>query len=444
MPFLAPIQKNNINIKIKQRNQTMLIEKISFRLFALSNLLAAFGGGMILGKGMGIIDTPYLQEGSLLAFFIGTVVGLVFLQAIPTRYSKPTGRFFSILGGLTSLSLFFLYTHFAINEKLYGTIAIVFFALLTLRFGFWFFSRVMRASAAAGHQQKIAWVELGYYSGIILGLIVWKFFNINIGISVALLVDAFLQFSAGILDYLGSLKKTSNTLGAKIKQNVSIKPYDSTWGWKSLLTVVFLTIAVQVVIFNFAHHVSEALGAYILAVFYFGVSVAAYVCHQYNIYLTWNNETISSVCSEQLNGGNKTKISAFIIALAILISPAICIVNNYSLSFNISVFFSLITYVFVFIAAFIYEVLALVILDKMGHEEKISNRSGMVMRTYGLMGVGAVISMWMLGIANSFLLSSLSMLAIPLLGAFLLIGKRNFSALGALRSGNDEAINENT
>jgi len=78
----------------------MFNEKISFRLFALSNLMAAFGGGMILGKGVKIIDTPYLQSGSLLAFFIGTVLGLVFLQSIPKKFSKFMGRLFSIFGGL--------------------------------------------------------------------------------------------------------------------------------------------------------------------------------------------------------------------------------------------------------------------------------------------------------------------------------------------------------
>ena len=76
-----------------------------YYLYALSNLLAAFGGGMILGKGMGVINTSYLQGGSILAFFVGTVLGLVFLQAIPKKLSIIFARGFSIAGGFTSLIL---------------------------------------------------------------------------------------------------------------------------------------------------------------------------------------------------------------------------------------------------------------------------------------------------------------------------------------------------
>ena len=63
---------------------------------AFSNLMAAFGGGIILGKGVGIIDSPYFHNGSILAFFIGTVLGLVFLQSIPKQISKFAAPFFAI------------------------------------------------------------------------------------------------------------------------------------------------------------------------------------------------------------------------------------------------------------------------------------------------------------------------------------------------------------
>ena len=58
---------------------------LNYYFFSLSNLIAAFGGGLILGKGVGIINLPYLQGGSILAFFIGTIFGLLFLQFIPER-----------------------------------------------------------------------------------------------------------------------------------------------------------------------------------------------------------------------------------------------------------------------------------------------------------------------------------------------------------------------
>lgn len=49
-----------------------------YYLFSISNLLAAFGGGLILGQGLGVIDIPYLQHGSVLAFLLGQYSVLYF------------------------------------------------------------------------------------------------------------------------------------------------------------------------------------------------------------------------------------------------------------------------------------------------------------------------------------------------------------------------------
>lgn len=117
-----------------------------YYLFSLANLSAAFGGGIILGKGVAIIDLPYLHASSILAFFIGTLLGLVFLQNIPDKRAKYFAKFFSINGGGISLILFYIYRNYSFESKLNGVIAIIFFVLLCLRFSFWFYSRVMRAT----------------------------------------------------------------------------------------------------------------------------------------------------------------------------------------------------------------------------------------------------------------------------------------------------------
>ena len=67
-----------------------------YYLFSISNLIAAFGGGLILGKGVDVIQQPYLHGGSVLAFFIGTVLGLLFIQFIPKNLSKILAPLFSI------------------------------------------------------------------------------------------------------------------------------------------------------------------------------------------------------------------------------------------------------------------------------------------------------------------------------------------------------------
>jgi hypothetical protein len=54
-------------------------QDIRYYFFSFSNFIAALGGGMILGKGVGIIDQPFLQGGSILAFFCGNYAGTFFL-----------------------------------------------------------------------------------------------------------------------------------------------------------------------------------------------------------------------------------------------------------------------------------------------------------------------------------------------------------------------------
>jgi hypothetical protein len=76
---------------------------IKYYLYALSNLIAAFGGGMILGKGIRAINTSIFQGGSILAFFVGTIFGLLFLQVIPKNISNSIARLFSFCGAISSL-----------------------------------------------------------------------------------------------------------------------------------------------------------------------------------------------------------------------------------------------------------------------------------------------------------------------------------------------------
>ena len=410
----------------------MLLNKnVSFRyyLFSISNLFAAFGGGLILGKGAGIIDYPYLQGGSILAFFIGTVIGLVFLQFIPEKISKFLAQFFSIGCGVTSLFLFYIYQNYSFNGKINGTSALVFFLLLSVRFGFWFYSRVMRASIASGHQQSIAWVEFGYYIGMVLGLVIWKFLDIDIELGTALIIDAVFQFVAGILDLKNF--RLDNVSLDKSKQETQLVTdpqsiqYSSEWCWKLASAVIFITIGVQVVIFNTAHHVADVFGSYILATFYFGVAAAAFICNKFKIYISWGIE--NNLAAITVNAKKSIGLSflflIFILAIAVAIVLPNMDLNNLMTG---SMFFNgLFVCIFVFISAFIYEVISLSLLDRIGYEEKILGKSGMIMRTYGLMGLGAAVGFWTLGLMDDHLTSSIVTLVICLSFATIAVLKRN-------------------
>lgn len=363
-----------------------------YYLFSLSNLIAAFGGGTILGKCVGVIKGGMFQGGSVFAFFIGTVVGLAFLQLIPKKLAQSAGRWFSICGGIVSLILFGLFSCFSSDGSLSGVYGSLFFVILSIRFGFWFYSRVLRASEAAGYQRHIAWVELGYYAGIILGLIIWQFINIPISISSILLIDAAVQLLAGLLDYLCTTKKYLQEASDKVEQKIvaSNQSEKISWCWRLAVSIMLLTVGVQVVVFSLAHAATPDVSAYMLAIFYLGVAVAASLYKKLDISLQWKSRQKNIGYAVILFG--QYKVSFFIVSLfaAMLIFSSIMFSSYYQFMFKN------IMYAAIFFAAFFYEILALAILDRIGLEEKSNNQSGMIIRAYGLMGIGAAVSFWML------------------------------------------------
>ena len=381
---------------------------LRYYLFSLSNLLAAFGGGLILGKGIGAIDVSFLKNASILAFFIGTIFGLAFLYLVPKKISKSLSQYFSLCCAITSIILFFLFKDFSEFGKISGNIGFMFFIILSIRFGFWFYSRVIRASNSSGQQQSIAWVELGYYSGMILGLIIWKLLNINIDLGFALIIDAIFQLIASGLDfkaYTIPLKENSKVQcdNINLKESVPID-LNPNWLWKLSLSVVLLTIGVQVVIFNLSHHVDTGFSTYILAIFYFGVALAAYIANKSKIFIFWEN----NVPLIFFGSNKKINFSLFSFTIIMSLISMIFLINSDHMEiFNKNLSHFLLGSL-VFLASFIYELISLSILDRIGYEEKILNKNGMIMKTYALMGLGATISLGVLGLFDNYILMNLS------------------------------------
>jgi hypothetical protein len=172
-----------------------------YYLLALANFQAAVGGGAILSSAFVSLKES-LPDGPIVAFFIGITLGLIFQLLVPRRLSGSIAPWFSVGIGPISLSLAWLFKTYAEGEMLRGRAASVFVALLSLRFGLWFFSRAVRAQTAGRKRQGVPLIELGYYSGMVLGLViqaVWQY-----GMLSALLVDAVLQPVAGLIDIVTS------------------------------------------------------------------------------------------------------------------------------------------------------------------------------------------------------------------------------------------------
>lgn len=393
---------------------------LRYYLFSFSNLIAAFGGGAVLGKCVGIIKDGVFHGSSIFAFFVGTVLGLAFLQLIPKNIAKNAGRWFAICGGISSLFLFLFFDNFSVNGVLSGIPASLFFVVLSIRFGFWFYSRVLRASEAAGYKRSIAWVELGYYFGIILGLIIWQFINFPIGILLVLFIDAMVQFLAGFLDYLCATKQSLQIETANLT-NLTHNTVNSDgklgWCWRLAISVMLLTIGIQVVTFSLAHMSLTYSSSYILAVFYFGVAIAASVYKKLKVSLEWNNKNNIGYAAIKLN---KMRINFLIMNII----PAFFLFPAITIEFFYQIRLSNLLYVAIFLSAFFYELVTLAILDRIGLEEKSLNQSGMVIRAYGLMGVGAAISFWILNIVNDTSINLLIMMAVSLLLSTVVLYKR--------------------
>ncbi len=377
-------------------------QDIRYYFFSFSNFIAALGGGMILGKGVGIIDQPFLQGGSILAFFVGTTLGLFFLQIIPKKISHTIARSFSILAGITALILLYIFKVYSINTKIYDTPAVIFFSLLSIRFGFWFYSRVLRASLAAGKQQKIAWVELGYYVGMIGGLIVWTFLGIEIGIASALIIDACLQFAAGTIDLFVGSSSSAPTKSISVNSSTSSNLFQSQY---LIGSIIFLTIGIQVVIFSLTHHVSVHFTPLLLAFYYLGASIAAIFCKKFQVYLEWKtNKAISFAkifLSSKINSRGTSFISCGVLS-SVCVAIAILGVIYWQWGFESSVKMKeILLLALVFTAAFFYEILALAILDRIGLEERSLNSQNLLMHAYGFMGISAAISLWLLSILKN-------------------------------------------
>lgn len=390
-------------------------KSINYYLFSISNFMAALGGGMILGKGMNAINIPQLQGGSLLAFFVGTIWGLGLLQLLPKKLSNIFAPWFSMCGGLVSLILFSCFMLYSVNQKVSSDIGIIFFLLLSIRFGFWFYSRVLRASSAAGQKQRIAWVEFGYYSGIILGLVLWIFLGIKLGLAAALILDSFLQIAAGVIDlYVHRRQSSNNNKNNPIEKNTlaeisrNILRDKKIWGWRLASAVMLLTVAIQVIIFNLAHQVSDIFSPYILAIFYFGAAVSTIFYKRLNMELEWivkaaKNRGYAVIAFGRKN--NKKSVSFLLGSLLAGLGVITVIIGvlhwnwgNQNSSFGFNEYCLLI---FVFISTFFYGILELAILDRIGLEEHNSPHKGMILRTYGLMSIAAAISLWILQITQS-------------------------------------------
>ncbi len=370
----------------------------------------------------------------------------------------------------------------ALDDRLTGKTADWFFAVLTLRFALWFYSRVLRAAAVAGRKQRIAWVELGYDAGMSFGLVIWGILGLAVGMVLALLVDAALQLAAGVLDIWAhrvpaavdqipqgleaqadSVKPVDEPLrpegqdgrvddpGRPLVDVRGTRPLNYRWYWKMAAAAVLLTVGIQIVAFSASHQLTEQFAPYVIAAFYIGVAAAAVVCRATEARLQWptglatirgridgvimrsmirpaailrdglhdfrlgksRRQPLDEAVKRQLATGRALPVQFSLVAVLSAVSLGIAIfgvarhgwgtilINGAPLPTKSTLVLSMLgqgetlLLACVGLSALFYEILALALLERIGEEDAVAGVR--VVRTYGLMGVGAAVSLWVFG-----------------------------------------------
>ena len=395
------------------------IQKSSFYLFALSNFLAAFGGGTILGKGIHVIHLSFLKSGFVLAFLIGTALFFFFRTFVPKKISRVVERWFSVLCSLTSIGLLTIFLQYSVHGKLFALWpGVAFFSLLSIRFALWFYSRTLRVSNVAAQQHTIAFVEFGYYAGMIMGMVVWPLLGLGVGMAAALMIDVGLQLCAGVIDvytyYINPPAYPNihtQDASVAIREQESI---DTAWCWRLVLSAALLTVGTQGVIFDLAHYFSENFSPYILACFYLGASIAAIACKKLHIRLDWqptqNAVTYACLCFTIMGRVIKIRL-LYVIAtftffeiLTVMLVSHLLSTNPSAILLHPTSILGSVFLIFIFAIAFFGGILLLAILDRIGIEEKNTSNKKMVVRAYGLMGVCTAAAFWMMGFLDNILI----------------------------------------
>jgi hypothetical protein len=380
-----------------------------YYLLAFANFLAAIGGGAILSSGHESLKDSSLHNGPIVAFFVGTLIGLVFQLLVSERRSRSIAPWFSVAVGPASLMLAWFFKVYAVDERLRGAAAFFFVALLSVRYALWFFSRAMRAQTAGSTKHGIALIELGYYSGMVFGLVVQEVEKY--GMLTALLVDAMLLPAAGLIDL-------ANANGRKASENapsdsreaegsphkdsgvriVAKVPFDSSWYWRLTAAVVCLTIGFQAVAFSLNHQDEGLSSTYVFACFYSGVALAALFCKAFQIEFDWGapNGKVTgnaTICSERM--GRLPKASFGMITLLAAASMVMAVLAS-----GLGLEGGRLELPFLFAAAFIYQILVLSLLGRIGKETEFARHNEGIKLTYLILGVGTVMSVLLLSLSK--------------------------------------------
>lgn len=386
----------------------------------IANFLSALGGGTVLGQLIGFLkNTPYLKGDSLLAYLLGSTVALIILKVSTKKQRLSHFKKYSFISVATSTLMIFLIISYqdVINKG--HSIAYLFFLILVFRFSFWFLARIIRIDIAAGSGAGLGWTEFAYSIGIILGLIIWPSWLTLVQI---LLIDIVALIFAGVLDNLSfktliiSNTETDSQTSNSIPKNIFI-------GFAGFM--VCTTIATQIVEFGFVSFSADffeegkKFGTNIVATAYFGAALGAWIVGKIN--------PVYDSTTQHLGTG---KIHVFKQSFPLIY---ICLISFLFLMLFFLVPFSQIKFskelalISLVISTLFYELVFLVLLNKLGEIAKKYGDVGSTGSIYAYLG--AIGSFFMLIFANllkgSLMFVGTSFIFFTIAYLFLVINLRN-------------------
>lgn len=352
-----------------------------------ANFVTATGGAAVLGSAIHSIRLPFIEVGSLVAFFFGTALGLGFLFTIFQTSTRRTDTWVAFLGAGCTLALLGILTAFAARGTvLSGGAGLAFFALLCLRFAFWFLSRVLRSDRMARESPRaVPLLEGCFHTGTIVSLLcigtgAWK-----LSLAQILLLDLATQCGGGIIDRLthATTAAPRNTRD-KHELSHSTPPDRSAYAQLTAQLAVFtlLTILVQVTLFHIAHSAPPTIASGILAAFYLGMAIAGLVGGRYGLRAVtdgrWGRLQLGALPAWNLSNG-----TLLVISVATTIGVVLHVKHGTAWSVG----------GLTCIASLAYEALALGLVDLMGHTAARTHTPRIVAKAYSLMALAACVSM---------------------------------------------------
>lgn len=356
-----------------------------FLYLSFSNFFTAVGGSAILTKGLStLIKCSSFSGDSILAYLVGSSLSLGVIILVKPGM-QTTGGWWCLGAALCALILWFI---LAFEGIALGYVPLLFFLLLCVHFALTFIPRALRAEAAAGYGQKIAWVELSYALGCTLGLLLWQRVE-GWSLKEAVFFAIISYLIAATLDFLVTRKLSARHIldsGSEnfIMTDITGKIKNPTFAIIALL--VAMTVGVQIV----TQIITKLLlNTDPLAAFDIGTAIAPVLCGIFLFQIVTPSSS-DNLVYPLIRTAITWKNTISSIHLPILI--AICygtlsvgIVGKFYNNIHSIFFLSTIA-----IASLLYELLALTLLDHLGKTQK----KGAVSLAFGLMAFAGTVSYW--------------------------------------------------